>query len=145
MSVTRTTLCLFSPIICFGKTSVIRRKRPLHIFSSFSFPQKIQAPNMFFKPLPFLPHAILAVFPTLPCNVNLWHLLESSKGTSWYVLHLVLMDLCSSELIFQHSHYSASTRVCIPNSIAWFRDGLREFTHEITSTISTKNAWTAAA
>lgn len=141
------TLCLFSPRICFGKAYVIRRKRLRHIFSSFIFPQKIQALNVFLKYLFFFFPMLYWLFlsPSLPCNVNMWHLLELSKGTSWYILHLVPMGLCASGWIFQHSHYSASTRVCIPNSIAWFRDGLREFTHELTSTISTKNAWTAAA
>lgn len=139
------SLCLFSPRICFGKTCVIRRKMLLHIFSSFRFSQMIQTPKMFLKSLPFLPHAVLAVLLSLPCNVNMWFLLELSKGTSWYILHLLLMVCVPQEWIFQHSHYSASTRVCIPNSTAWFRDGLREFTHEITSTVSTKIAWTAAA
>lgn len=114
-------------------------------FSSFRFSQMIQTPKMFLKSLPFLSHAVLAVLLSLPCNVNMWFLLELSKGTSWYILHLLLMVCVPQEWIFQHSHYSASTRVCIPNSTAWFRDGLREFTHEITSTVSTKIAWTAAA
>lgn len=64
-------LCLFSPRMCFGKTCVIRKKRPLCIFLSFNISPKIQAPSMFLKSLSFLPHATLAVLPSLPYDVNM--------------------------------------------------------------------------
>lgn len=83
-------------------------------------------------------------FPSFcPPSQSICDLLELSKGPSWYILQRVL--LCAPGWVSQHSQHSASTRVCVPCSPAWFRDGLREFTHEMTSAVSTRDAWTAAA
>lgn len=82
------TLCLFSPRICFGKAYVIRRKRLRHIFSSFIFPQKIQALNVFLKYLFFFFFPMLYwlfLSPSLPCNVNMWH---AGNEQGYIMIHL---------------------------------------------------------